>query len=99
MTLPDDAQAVTVVVRGTTYDVCRSFSSLSAAMAGVAALGAIPERGYVAAHAPPLTPAAEALIERSQSDDPNVGSLTAGQAHEHDRAAYVAATNRPTDEE
>lgn len=77
MTLPDDAQAVTVVVRGASYDVSRSFRSLSAAMAGVAALGRIEERAYAPPEAPPLSPVAEALAER-QLEEPD--GLKAGEA-------------------
>ena len=55
--------------------------SLEEAQACEAALRAVPSPdAFQPTVAPPLPPAAEALIERAESDDPQVGSLKAGEA-------------------
>lgn len=82
---------VMVTRRGTAYEVTRTFNSLPAAMAGVAALGEIVESAYTPKPAPELPPHVAELLERCDEDAPTA-NLTAGKAHEHDQAAYAAAT-------
>jgi hypothetical protein len=88
--------AVTVIRQGTRYEVARVFESLPAAMAGVAALGDIPERAYTA---PELTPAQQALAERQDEDAPLEGLKAGEVGREHDAAAYAHAINNLPDEE
>lgn len=82
---------VMVTRRGTAYEVTRTFNSLPAAMAGVAALGDIHESAYAPQLGRELPPHVEALIERCDEDAPTA-HLKAGEAHEHDREAYERAT-------
>lgn len=82
---------VMVTRRGTSYEVSRTFNSLPAAMAGVAALGEIVEAAYAPKPAPELPPHVAELLERCDEDAPTA-HLKAGEAHEHDRDAYERAT-------
>ena len=82
---------VVVTRRGTSYEVTRTFNSLSAAMAGVAALGEITESAYAPKPAPELPPHVAELLDRCDEDAPTA-HLKAGEAHEHDREAYAKAT-------
>lgn len=59
--------------------VSRRFESLPAAMAGVEALLGVVEAAFVPA--PALPPAVEALVERAEADDPQIGGLKAGEAY------------------
>lgn len=82
---------VMVTRRGTSYEVTRTFNSLPAAMAGVAALGDIHESAYAPQLGRELPPHVAAMIELADEDAPTA-HLKAGEAHEHDQAAYAAAT-------
>jgi len=57
-----------VTRRGTAYEVTRTFNSLPAAMAGVAALGEIVESAYTPKPAPELPPHVAELLERCDED-------------------------------